>query len=70
MKIGITKEECKKGRRVYYYSYYDLATGEHSEPKESIIVDGEIYLISGIPCCFIKNVSGVVALSHLELINN
>lgn len=66
-KIGITQEQCKIGTKVNYYYFYDEKTGEYSEPKETVILS-EPYEMCGSLMCSVDKVSGVVPLTHLEII--
>lgn len=63
--IGINKQDIEVGKGIYYYPWYDWATGENAEPIRTKISYG-YRNISNQDMCHVEGVSGAVALTHLS----
>ncbi len=63
--IGLLIQQIEIGKDVYYYSFYSKETQACSEPLKTKITS-RVFEIGGQPTCNIRDISGVVALSHLS----
>lgn len=65
-KIGLNATQIKDGSEVYYYPWYDKATGNHAEGIKTKIKGDCIFNSASNYVCFVDDVRGYVLISHLS----